>query len=284
MPSDRSTASPSPCLKRTAFFVSDSTGITAEHLGNSLLAQFDNVEFTKITLPFVNSPEAANKTVAKINASFEKDGAVPIIFDTIVNQDIRQILSTSNGFMIDVFGTFVAPLEKELGTMSSYRVGSSRSVVDDQRYTARMEAVQFAMENDDGGRINYYDRADVIIIGVSRSGKTPTCIYLALQYGVRAANYPLTEEDLEESVLPKILRPYKHKLFGLTIEPDRLANIRNERRANSRYASLAQCDMEVSAVEALFRKEHIASLNSTHLSVEEISTRLIAGGYIQRRI
>lgn len=271
-------------MKRTVFFISDSTGITAESLGNSLLAQFEDIQFDKVTLPYINSRDAAHKAVHRINQCHTIDGTAPIIFDTIVNQEIRHILAASKGFMVDVFGTFISPLEKELGVMSSYTVGSSRSIVDDQQYKIRMEAIQFAMDNDDGSRTHYYDSADVIIIGVSRSGKTPTCIYLALQYGVRAANYPLTEEDLDDFILPKTLKPYRKKLFGLTIEPDRLANIRNERRANSRYASYRQCEMEVSAVESLYNKENIDYLNSTHLSVEEISTKLVATGHIERRI
>ncbi len=271
-------------MKRTVFFISDGTGITAEHLGNSLLSQFENIEFDKVTLPYVNSIESAHKAVHRINQCCQLDGNRPIIFDTIVNQEIRQLLFGSKGFMVDIFGTFVSPLEKELGTHSSYTVGKSHSIVDDQKYKIRMEAIQFALDNDDGARTRHYDTADVIIVGVSRSGKTPTCIYLALQYGIRAANYPLTEEDLDDIALPKILKPYKSKLFGLTIEPDRLANIRNERKANSRYASFRQCEMEVRAVESLYNKIGISYLNSTHLSVEEISTKVVTDGIIERRI
>lgn len=270
-------------MKRTAFFISDGTGITAEHLGNSLLAQFDNVTFEKVTLSYVNNIDSAREAVHQINRAYQTDGERPLLFDTSVDREIREILSSSKGFMIDIFGTFVSPLERELGLVSSYKVGQTHSIIDDNKYKIRMESIQFAMDNDDGARTRHYESADIIIVGVSRSGKTPTCIYLAMQLGIRAANYPLTEEDLDDLVLPKLLKPYKKKLFGLTIEPERLANIRNERKANSRYASLRQCEMEIRGVEALYARENIPYLNSTHLSVEEISTKLVAGGYIQRR-
>jgi regulator of PEP synthase PpsR (kinase-PPPase family) len=184
-------------MKRTAFFISDGTGITAETLGQSLLAQFETINFTKLTRPYIDSVEKARAMVQQINKAAEQDGARPIIFDTIVNQDIRDVLAESDGFMIDIFSTFLAPLEQELTSHSSYSVGKSHSIGHNSNYMERIDAVNFALDNDDGARTHYYDRADLILVGVSRCGKTPTCLYMAMQYGIRAANYPLTEDDME---------------------------------------------------------------------------------------
>ena len=271
-------------MKRTAFFISDGTGITAETLGQSLLAQFETIAFSKLTRPYIDTVEKARVMVQQINAAAEADGARPIIFDTIVNSDIREVLAESNGFMIDIFSTFLAPLEQELTAGSSYSVGKSHSISANSNYMERIEAVNFALDNDDGGRTHHYDKADLILVGVSRCGKTPTCLYMAMQYGIRAANYPLTEEDMERLQLPAALKQHKHKLFGLTIDPDRLTAIRHERKPNSRYSSFAQCEFEVREVENLFRRENIPHINSTHFSVEEISAKILVEKGVERRL
>lgn len=267
---------------RTAFFISDGTGITSEALGMSLLTRFEDFDFTKVTLPYVDSIEKAEETVIKINAAAERDGAKAIIFDTVVDDGIRKIISQSSSFMIDIFAAFLAPLEQELGAQSSYNVGRTR-ITKNTRYDKRIEAINYALDNDDGARTKLYDKADVILIGVSRSGKTPTCLYLAMQYGIKAANYPITEEDIEDQVLPSLLKPYREKVFGLTIEPERLVMIRNERKPNSRYASVKQCNFEVEEVELMYKKERIPFMNTTHYSVEEIATRIMVQAQIERR-
>lgn len=270
-------------MKRSAFFISDGTGITAETLGQSLLAQFENITFNKFTRPYIDSVEKARAMVQQINNAADKDDVRPIIFDTIVNQDIREILATSNGFMIDIFSTFLAPLEQELSSHSSYSVGKSHSIGHNSNYMERIEAVNFALDNDDGARTHYYDKADIILVGVSRCGKTPTCLYMAMQFGIRAANYPLTEDDMERLQLPPALKQHREKLFGLTIDPDRLTAIRHERKPHSRYSSYAQCEFEVREVESLFRRENIPNINSTHFSVEEISAKVLVEKGVERR-
>ena len=270
-------------MKRTAFFISDGTGITAEALGNSLLAQFENIQFEKITLPYIDSVNKAYEAVQQINKAGSLDGSRPLTFDTIVDSDIRAELSRAEAFMVDIFGTFLSPLEAELSSSSSYTVGKSHSITNDGSYEQRIKAVNYALENDDGARTRYYDEADVILVGPSRSGKTPSCLYLALQYGIKGANYPLTEEDMGEQRIPDVLKPYRHKLFGLTIDPNRLSAIRNERRPDSTYASLRQCMLEVNEAEAMYRRERIPSLNTTDYSVEEISTRILVQTGIERR-
>lgn len=271
-------------LKRTAFFISDGTGITSETLGRSLLAQFPSIEFEQITIPYVDNVDSAHATVAKINKRADADGVEPVIFDTIVDQNVRDVLSTSKGILVDVFGSFLKPLEARLGINSSYSVGKSHSIVDDQSYKFRIDAVHYALDNDDGARTRHYDQADVILIGVSRCGKTPTCLYLALQFGIRAANYPLTEDDLDDIRLPKALEVHRKKLFGLSIEPERLAAIREERKSNSRYASINQCTQEVRGAESLYHRFGIPYINSTHASIEEISTKVISAAGLNRRL
>ncbi|MEQ6885194.1 pyruvate, water dikinase regulatory protein [Salicola sp. Rm-C-2C1-2] len=270
-------------MKRTAFFISDGTGITAEALGNSLLAQFDNIQFEKITLPYIDSVQKALEAVAQINKAGQLDGARPLTFDTIVDSKIRGELSRAEAFMVDIFGTFLSPLENELHASSSYTVGKSHAISSDGGYEERIKAVNYALENDDGARTRYYDDADLVLVGPSRSGKTPTCLYLALQYGIKAANYPLTEEDMEEQRIPSTLQPHRQKLFGLTIDPNRLSAIRNERRPNSSYASMRQCALEVNEAESMYRRERIPNLNTTDYSVEEISTRILVQTGIERR-
>lgn len=271
-------------MKRSAFFISDGTGITAETLGHSLLSQFKSIEFEHITVPYVDTQEKAHEVVAQINKAAAQDGNPPIIFDTIVNQDIRTIIAKCKGFMIDIFSTFLHPLEKELKTSSSYTVGQSHSIVDESSYKIRIDAVHYALDNDDGARTRNYPDADIILTGVSRCGKTPTCLYLALQFGLKAANYPLTEDDMDDLKLPKVLNENKDKLFGLTIDPNRLTAIRSERKADTKYASARQCEMEVRAAQAIFNKVNIPYLDATALSIEEISTRILAATGIERRL
>ncbi|MFW5824089.1 MAG: pyruvate, water dikinase regulatory protein [Marinobacter sp.] len=269
-------------MKRTVFFISDGTGLTAEALGNSLLAQFEQIEFERVTVPYIDNQERAEELVERINTSAREDGMRPLVFDTIVKKDIRAIIAQADGFMVDIFGTFLDPLEQELQASSSYTVGKSHSINNEGRYEQRIHAVNFALDNDDGARTRHYDEADLILVGASRSGKTPTCLYLALQYGVKAANYPITEEDLDDQKLPEVLRPYRDKIFGLTIDPERLAVIRNERRPNSRYSSLKQCMHEVEEIETMYRRERIPYMNTTASSVEEISARIMVTTGLKR--
>lgn len=269
-------------MKRTAFFISDGTGLTAEGLGNALLAQFEKIDFERITVPYIDDADKARELVTRINKAADTDGEKPLVFDTIVDSQIRGIISEAEGFMVDIFGTFLQPLEQELQSSSSYSVGKSHSINNEGSYERRIHAVNFALDNDDGARTRQYDEADLILVGASRSGKTPTCLYLALQYGIKAANYPITEEDLADQQLPAALRQHKEKIFGLTIEPERLATIRNERRPNSRYSSLKQCMHEIEEIELMYRRERIPFLNTTAYSVEEISTRIMVATGLRR--
>lgn len=269
--------------KRTVFFISDRTGITAETLGHSLLTQFA-VNFEQVTLPFVDSPERAYHALQQIEEANLANGERSIVFSTVIDDDVRAILRAAKAVVFDFFETFIEPLEHELELPSSHMVGRSHGLVDNTMYDVRIDAMNYALNHDDGATTHLYSQADVILVGVSRTGKTPACIYLALQYGVYAANYPLTEEDLEVGGLPKALEPYRNKLYGLTIRPDRLEQIRNERRPNSRYSSIRQCQYEVARAEALFAKARIPFINTTTMSIEEIATTIMHERKIKRRV
>jgi len=269
--------------RRTVFFVSDGTGITAQMLGHSLLTQFEGVEFNQVTLPFVDSTEKAEDCLARIEAA-GNGSSQPIVFSTLVNQDVRTVLRKANALFLDFFETFIDPLEAGLGVKSSHTIGRSHSAMDKKEYHQRIEAINFAMAHDDGASHRELGQADVILIGVSRSGKTPTSLYLALQFGVKAANYPLIPEDFQRMKLPEALRLHKPKLFGLTIAPERLHEIRKERRPDSRYAALDNCRYEVEEAESLMRREGIHSINSTSKSIEEIATTILRELRIHRQI
>ncbi|MGB1222159.1 MAG: posphoenolpyruvate synthetase regulatory kinase/phosphorylase PpsR [Alcanivoracaceae bacterium] len=271
-------------MKRTAYFVSDGTGITAETLGHSMISQFAGMEWEQVTLPYVQTNEQTHEAVAQINRMVDAGHDKPIVFSTLVDEEHRTILNSCKGLVLDLFAVFLAPLEAELGMRSSHTVGQSHAIKDHEAYRIRINAVHYALDNDDGARTRHYDQADIILTGVSRSGKTPTCLYLALQFGLNAANYPLTEDDFDDLRLPKSLQPYKDKIFGLTINADRLSAIRSERKSGSKYASARQCDLEVRGLEAIYNKHNIPYLDATELSVEEIATRIMASTGLQRKL
>lgn len=269
--------------KRTAFFISDRTGITAEMLGHSLLTQFDDVSFTETTLPFVDTPEKARDAVQEINRAARNDGTRALVFSTLVDPALSALIQEADALYMDCFQVFIAPMEAELGVHSSHTVGRSHSAGNNE-YLNRMDAINFVLAHDDGQTTKELHKADVILIGVSRSGKTPTCLYLALQYGIRAANYPLIPEDFNAMRLPAGIEPFRSKLFGLTIRPDRLERIRSERRPNSRYASVENCAFEISSAEKLMRQENIPVLDTTTRSIEELATVVLLQANLQRHV
>ncbi|PBJ81823.1 phosphoenolpyruvate synthase regulatory protein [Lysobacteraceae bacterium NML93-0399] len=266
---------------RPVFYVSDGTGITAETIGHSLLTQFTGTQFSTNRIPFVDSHERAGEVAALIRARGEAMGTRPIVVSSCVDPTLAMVLGESGALVLDVFAPFIEPLERELLESRESRVGRAHGMVDFDTYHRRINAMNFALSHDDGMATDYAE-ADVVLVAVSRAGKTPTCIYLALHHGVRAANYPLTEEDLEQDRLPPRLRAHRNKLFGLTIDPVRLAQIRQERRPDSRYAQLETCKREVTAAEALFRAERIPLLSTTHTSIEEISSKVMSTLGIER--
>lgn len=259
--------------ERTVFFISDRTGITAENLGHSLLSQFEGIKFKRIRLPFLDTVEKAREAVAQINEVSMIDGQRPLLFSTLILPAVRSIVEQSDALFLDLFEMFIVPLEAELGVSSSHAIGRSHAA--GLNYNSRMEAVNYALNHDDGGITRELGRAEIILIGVSRCGKTPTSLYLALQYGIYAANYPLVPEDFESNTLPQAIKAMPDKLQGLTIRPERLQKIRTERSPNSRYASLENCQSEVKQAERLMQLAHIPYLDVTTMSVEEIATTIL---------
>lgn len=268
---------------RTVFFVSDQTGVTAETMGHSLLTQFAGLKLSTVTLPFIASREKAIEARERINAATVADGAQAIVFSTLIQEEWRVEVQAANAVFLDFFDAFIGQLEAAFGVKSSHAAGRAHGMANAEGYAARINATNFALSNDDGAQTRDFGKADVILVGVSRSGKTPTCLYLALHYGIHAANYPLTEEDLETGRLPAVLAPLRAKLYGLTIEPDRLQQIRHERRPNSKYASANQVAFEVREARALFERLGIPYIDTTHCSVEEIGSRVVHESGISRR-
>ncbi|MFH4355137.1 MAG: pyruvate, water dikinase regulatory protein [Neisseriaceae bacterium] len=267
---------------RYVFFISDRTGITSEGLGEALLSRFDYVEFKKRTYPFVDSVEKAKAVVATVTQLVECGNERPLIFSSIVSTAIRKEIDRCPGMHIDFFATFIHLIEKELQINASEAVGKTHGLNDTDKYDKRMEALNFTLSHDDGVVYKNLAEAEVILIGVSRTGKTPTCLYLALHYGIKAANYPMVDTDLSTLRLPHVLLPYKDKLFGLTIDPKRLHGIRTERRPASHYAALDNCVKEVSLAEKIFEYNEIPYISSTRKSVEELAACVLSETGLKR--
>ena len=271
-------------VERVVFFVSDQTGVTAETLGHSLITQFAGQNFRQATLPFIDSEDKAHEAVRTIDAAAAEGVLRPIVFSTMVQPNLREIVKESEGLHLDIFDAFLEALADELDETPGFQPGRAHGVSDIDAYMKRIEATNFALANDDGGVSRNYDVADVILVGVSRSGKTPTCLYLALQYGVYAANYPLTDDELESGVLPDFLLAQKHKLFGLTIAPERLREIRKERRPHGSYSSAQQVRFELREASKIFRRYGVPHVDTTSFSIEEISSRILDSTGVERRV
>ncbi len=266
---------------RQVFFVSNGTAITAETLGLSLLAQFPDHQFQTRTVPFVDTLEKVHAVSDEINNRMNEGNQLPIVICTIADADLSKIIHQTRALVIDPFGDILPRLEKVLHAQH-HQPGRSHRIVNPSLYESRIDAIDYAMAHDDGVRVQSYDEADIILIGVSRSGKTPSCLYLGLQFGIKAANYPITEEDMEDEKLPAPLRPFRQRLYGLTTDLQRLVNIRRERRPDSRYSSVEQCRYELRAVEEMYRRHNISYINTSQMSVEEISARIVRDNGLHR--
>src|SRR6266542_3449568 len=272
-------------LHRTVFFLSDRTGITAEMLGNSLLSQFEDFQFVRQTIPFVDSPDKVDAAIAQINTTAEREERMPIVFSSIVDEAASaEVRIRAHALTLDLFQVFIAPLEAELAAKSSHAAGRSHGIANVHNYFARMEAINFAQAHDDGAATRDLGKAQVILVGVSRCGKTPTTLYLALQFGVLAANFPLTPDDFVDHKLPASILPFRDRLFGLTLDPERLQQIRQARRPDSKYAALENCRYEVRAAEQLMQRERISTIDTTARSIEEIATTILHRAGLQRHI
>ena len=271
-------------IHRVVFMISDGTGITVQSFGKSLLTQFSNLDASIQRYSYIDSVEKAEALVQTINQCYSTTLVNPLILMTLVDPAISAVIKQAHGCCFDLFNVFIEQLEAELGQTASDTMGRAYALADNKTYDQRIAAINYALASDDGLNPVSYAQADVLLIGVSRCGKTPTCLYMALSFGVFAANYPFAEDNFNHTSLPKILRQYKDKLFGLTIDPIRLQHIRTERRPNTIYSSLEQCRREVADVEAMYQQEKIPFINSTHYSIEEIATKILSITKIHRRI
>jgi len=251
----------------SVFCISDHTGVTVEAVTKSVLAQFPSLEFSLIALPFIDSPEKARAAAAQIAAAPDA-----LVFSTLSDPALRAILHDSRANLFDIFGLVVPAVEAALNQVATPSGGRTHGMT--HNYESRMDAVNFSLALDDGLQPQRLDEADLILVGVSRVGKTPTALYLALQYGLRVANYPLTPDDLEHGSLPGILLANLPRLRALTLSAERLAAIRHARYPDSRYASLQQCRSELAAAEKLFARDALTVLDTTRMSVEEIAAHL----------
>ena len=282
MQEEQKTETPAKANWRPVFIVSDGTAITAETLAHSVLTQFPNLSYDRERIPFIDTVEKAKQTAERINTVQHRTGVRPLVFSTFVDPVIsRAFISSNEGFQIELFRSFVGPLEHELCMKSEHTIGATHKIRDEERYNKRIAAIAYTLSHDDGQTNRGLDQAEVILVGVSRSGKTPTSLFLAMQFGIKVANYPLIPEDFDRGCLPDILLPLRHKLFGLSIKPERLSEIRNERRPGSRYASIENCREEIRNAEALMTRNGIEWLNSTTKSIEEIAATIVAKFHLQ---
>ncbi len=257
------------------FFISDGTGITIESLGQSLFTQFPDTEFEKTVFPFVSNQQEAERVITHIREATTSDKTSPLVFTSLANEELKNLFISSDIAIFDIFSIFIPAMESHLGTPSSHAVGETHGVSNTSNYIQRIEALNFALSHDDGMKINDFERADIILTGVSRSGKTPTCLYLAMHYNLKAANYPLTDSDFESSSLPSAIANFQDRLFGLSISPPQLCKIREERRPNSKYASYEQCVYEVNKAESMFNNSRTPYIDTSSISIEEIATTII---------
>ncbi|HNP27057.1 MAG TPA: pyruvate, water dikinase regulatory protein [Nitrosomonas sp.] len=270
--------------KRTVFYLSDRTGITAETLGHSLLTQFDGIEWEAVNVPFLDDIEKAHCVTRQINEIAGREGHNPLVFSTLLNPEILEVIKQANCRVFDFFEAFICPIEEELHLPFARMAGRSHGLQHHLSYFKRIAAVNYVLAHDDGVNPKNFDEADIVLIGVSRSGKTPTCLYLGLQYGIAAANYPLTQDDMQVMQLPKVLQNSRAKLFGLTLSAAQLHFIRQERRPNSAYASLVQCQREIQWQESLFHQFNVPYLDTTRISIEEISATILNRCGLRRQL
>ena len=268
---------------RPVFIVSDGTAITAETLAHSVMTQFPDLVYDQQRIPFIDTPEKAHQVAKRIERTLNETGVRPLVFSTFVDPEIsKEFLKTAPGFQVELFRSFVGPMERELGMKSTHTVGATHKIRNEERYNKRIAAIDYTLTHDDGQTNRGLDQAEVILVGVSRSGKTPTSLFLAMQFGIKVANYPLIPEDFDRGELPPALEPLRDKLFGLSIKLDRLSEIRNERRPGSHYASIENCRKEIEEAEELMRRNGIEWLNSTTKSIEEIAATIIAKQHLEK--
>lgn len=256
---------------KDVYYVSGSTALLAEDVGKALLCQFQEISFNEEKIPFIKTRAAAEKAMKHI---LEQSGGVrPLVFCTIMDAGIKKILDSPEVEFFDVFGNVLDRLENCLETKALRVPGYSRNI-DDITLAKRVEAIHFSIEHDDGTRSREYDEAEVILLGVSRSGKTPVSVYLATHMGIKSANFPLTSEHLDSYELPPEIVRNRKKVVGLMTSPGLLHKIREQRYSGSTYAKLSTCATELNQAKEIYLRYGIQSLETDGKSIEETSVQV----------
>jgi len=256
---------------KDVYYISGSTALLAEDMGQALLCQFQEISFHEEKIPFIKTKEDAEKALEHIRE--QSGGRRPLIFCTIMDQQIRRILDSPEVEFFDVFGSILDRLETCLETKALRVPGYSRTI-DDMTLAKRVEAIHFSIEHDDGTRTREYDEAEVILVGVSRSGKTPVSVYLATHMGIKSANFPLTAEHLDSYELPHEIIRNRKKVVGLTTSPQLLHKIREQRYSGSNYAKVSTCASELSQAKQIYMKYNIPVVETDGKSIEETSVQV----------
>ena len=254
------------------YYVSDSTGILSTNLGQSLLCQFPEIHFHEEQFPFIRSVKEARATLKYILKN--SGGRSPIIFSTIMLPEVLKVFDTPEVELFDMYVAFLDRLERSLEVQPLRLPGFYRHT-DNVSISKRVEAIHYTLEHDDGTKIDELDDADVILVGVSRSGKTPASVYLATQMGLKAANFPLTIEFLTQYSLPEAIKRNIKRTVGLTTSPEMLRKVREKRYAASNYAKLVTCLEELDQAKNIFLKNKIPVVNTEGKSIEETATQIM---------
>jgi len=257
------------------YLISDSTGETLDRIFLALKAQFQNIKYKVHSYSFTRTE---NQILKILEDAKENENSV--IFYTIVDNNLAKYLSnTSDEKKIPCFGilgNLILNFSKILNQKASHEP-SGQHVLNEEYYD-RIEAIQFTMNHDDGNLLNDIEKSDIILVGVSRTSKTPTSIYLANK-GFKTSNIPLVNENS----LPKKLRenPQATCVVGLNTEPERLVDLRKNRMnslketENTKYTSIENIKKEIEEAKKTFRKYRWPSIDVTRKSVEETAASII---------
>jgi [pyruvate, water dikinase]-phosphate phosphotransferase / [pyruvate, water dikinase] kinase len=253
---------------RDVYYLSGSTGILAKDLGKALLCQFPDVPFREELIPFIQTEKEAEKAIERIRS--RSTGQVPMVISTLLGRKLNGILNHPDVEFLNIFDQFLRKIEDILEEKAVWKAGASRHP-SERTMIKRVEAIHYCIDHDDGSGTKDYDEAEVILLGVSRSGKTPVSVYLATQMGIKTANYPLVLDDSPSFRLPPYITRNKKRLIGLSITPQLLHQYREQRYANSSYASLSTCRSEINEVNTLYLNHDIPIVTSDGKSIEEIA-------------
>ncbi|WP_028582415.1 pyruvate, water dikinase regulatory protein [Desulfogranum japonicum] len=257
---------------KNVYYISGSTAILAEDMGRALLAQFSGFRFKEEKIPFIHTVAEAEEALNRILDQCKEEK--PLLFCTIMDQHTRDVFNHPDVLFFDIFLETLEKVETSLGVCALREPGYSRHFTM-SKMTKRVDAIHYSLEHDDGTKPKDYDIADLILVGVSRTGKTPVSIYLATHMELKAANFPLTADHLGKHELPKEIVKNKSRAIGLTASPRYLHEIREKRYHGSTYASLDTCTRELQQARQLYRRYDLKTLNVEGRSIEELAVQAV---------